>query len=148
MATPLIQEVQQAIEAIDHKTVTLPHMPVEEFIRYCEKLVKRATDDKENLLAVGLDWALVEKLEAGLQALRLAEAQWKNTRHVRGESEEQWMTRMKVAYRLRDSLLNVLRFACRKDNNLLARVAEFAEGRSHGDMVQDLQDIAVFARAR
>lgn len=72
---------------------------------------------------------------------------WYKDRYSQEEAQRDWTVRSPLAYELRDELLHDFRFAYRADVILLDRVAAIAEGNSHADMIQYLNDLAMLGRA-
>lgn len=134
------------LEAIPHNQITHPILPIKQFLQEAETLHGWCPKDREALEDAGLNWALVEDLPARIGALREAQSNWFTERHSQEVAEQQWNEKSPAAYELRDNLLRDMRFAYRNDPTLMRRVAEISEGTGHADMVQDLNDLALFGR--
>lgn len=103
--------------------------------------------DREALERAGLEWADVESLPARVGALSQAESRWLARRFSQEEAEQGWLAAEPAAFELRNDLVAAMRHAYRESPDLLGRVAEIGEGASNADMIQDLNDIAVFGLA-
>jgi uncharacterized coiled-coil DUF342 family protein len=136
----------EAIKAIRENDVKLPYMPVSIFIQEGEDLYTWCQPDKDVLMAKGLNWSWVEELPACLGALREAQSRWNAERNTQEEAAQKWKEKAPLAYDLRDTLIHDFRYAYREREDIIARVSKIAEGRTHADMIQDLNDLAVLGR--
>lgn len=134
------------ITAIPDSEVVAVSMPSETMAQEAENTREWAFDDKPELVAAGLDWALVEELTDAAGALRKAESNWFIQRFGVEDAKKTWLSQAPGAYNLRDELIRVMRFAYRKDTAILARVSDIADGNGHEDMIQDLSDISVLGK--
>ena len=110
------------ITAIPESETKSPNMPVKAFLEEAEFLYKRAHEDKEALLGVGLDWDLVVDLPVRAGALRQAETNWFNDRFNQEEAAKTWNASSDDGYQFRDELLHTFFHAYRKDPALIRRV--------------------------
>lgn len=132
-----------AIQAITQEQVKEPTVPVDVFVQEAEDLYHWATDDLAQLATAGLTPEFVAELPVRAGACREAQSLWiKESR-----SQDEWNSKAPLAYDLRDDLLHNFRYAFRRQDSLLSRVAEIEEGTGHDDMVQDLNDLAVLGKA-
>lgn len=136
-------QTQEAIKAIPDNETKTPNMPVGIYAQEGENLYHWCQTDKEELIAAGLNWELIEELPARCEALREAQSIWNSERHIKEEAEKEWKDKSPSAYELRDGLLHTFRYAFRKNSEMLAKVAVIAEGDGHADMIQDLNDLYV-----
>lgn len=132
--------------AIPDAEIKTPNIPVDRFVQEAENTYQWLQDDKESLTSAGLDWDLVEDIPLRSGALREAESNWFKERFSQEAAQKEWKEKSHLAFDLRDRLLHDLRYAYRKDSNLLNRVAKIDEGFSNADMIQDLNDIAVLGK--
>jgi len=136
-----------AIEAISTDSIKKPNLPIKIYIQEAENLYQWVQPDQQALQSAGLDWAWVQGLPQRIGALREAESRWFKERFGREEAQVRWDQEAPAAYALRDQMLRTMRYAYRRDEVLLKRVAQIAEGTGHADMIQDLNDIAILGRA-
>ena len=134
------------IEAIADDQVKSPTMPVDVFLQEVENTVKWVQDDKDKLIAAGLDWTLVDDMPIRAGALREAQSLWYKERFSREEAQKEWNEKSPDAYDLRDTLLHTFRFAFRNEADLTSRVAIISEGSGNADMIQDLNDLALLGK--
>jgi len=134
------------IEAIPDNDLKSPSMPVDVFLQELENSSKWVQEDKDRLIAAGLDWNLVDDLPLRAGALREAQSLWFRARFAREEAEKEWKTKAPEAYDLRDTLLHDFHFAFRNDPSLAKRVSVIAENSGHADMIQDLNDLALLGK--
>ncbi len=134
------------IQAIPDCDIKAPNIPVDVFLQEAENLYHWCREDREELTAKGLDWSMVQEIQARCGALREAQSRWVTLRFGHEDSEKQWMDRSPVAYDLRNELLHMFRFAYRKHPNILGRVREIGQDTGHADMIQDLNDLSVLGR--
>ena len=134
------------IEAIPDDDLKSASMPVDVFLQELENSYKWVQEDKDRLIAAGLDWNLVDDLPLRAGALREAQSLWFRARFAREESEKEWKTKAPEAYDLRDTLLHDFHFAFRNEPNLAKRASAIAGGSGHADMIQDLNDLALLGK--
>ncbi|TRX56173.1 hypothetical protein FNH22_16155 [Fulvivirga sp. M361] len=136
------------LEALPSEEVRVPDLPVDVYLQEAENLSVIASEDKEALTAVGLDWETYgEDLPVRAGALRHAQSQWVKTRYSQEEARKEWNRLSPLAYEERNDLLATFRFAFRRRADLLGRVSEITDGTGHHDMVQDLSDLAALGEA-
>ena len=135
-----------AIEAIPYDQLKSPNMPVDVFLQEVENTVKWVQDDKDKLVAAGLDWTLVDDMPARAGALREAQSLWYKERFAREEAQKEWSEKSPDAYDLRDTLLHTFRYAFRNEADLTSRIAIIAEGSGNADMIQDLNDLSLLGK--
>lgn len=142
------QQRLDVIKAIPDDRIKTPNsMPVKVYTQEAENLYSWAREDKDQLIAKGLDWGPVEDLPIRCGALKEASARWAEERFTREEAEKQWAIESPLAYQLRNELIQEFRFAFRNDAKLSAKVSTIADGSGHADMLQDLNDLAVLGRS-
>lgn len=135
-----------AIQAIPADQLKKMSMPIDAYIQEAENLYHWCQDDQAALTTVGLDWTLVDDLPIRAGACREAQSLWTKDRFGKEEAEKQWQEQSPAAYELRDDILDAMRFAYRKDPDLLNRVSDITEGSGHPDMIQDLNDAAILGK--
>lgn len=136
------------LEALPLDDVQPPRTPVDIILQAAENLWVWAQEDQQALISKGIDWALYgEDLSIRAGACRYAQAIWMKERYSQEEAAKLWKEESPKAYALRDDLLADLRFAYRKRTDLLARVRAITDGDGDADMIQDLTDISVLAKA-
>lgn len=141
------EQLLPEIQAIKPEEVITPNMPIDVFVQEGENLYHWCIDDRQALESSGLDANLIDQLPVRAGACREAQSLWIKERNMRQDAEQQWKEKAPAAFDLRDQLVHAFRFAFRKDESLLSRVAEIAEGDTNSDMVQDLNDLAALGRA-
>ena len=134
------------IQAVTGDAIRRPTMPVRIVTQEAEYLHRWLQQDRDAMLRAGLNRAYVDDLPRWIGALREAESIWQRIRQVGEKARQQWDTESPKAYAMRDSLLQSMRFAYRRDKILLRRVAAIAAGTGHADMIQDLNDLAILGR--
>jgi hypothetical protein len=117
------------------------------YIQEAKNLYQWCLDDKETLTAVGLNWEFVTDLPARAGALKEAESRWNKQRFARKESAKEWQKESLIAYDLRDEISQWFRFAFRKHDDLLRKLAHILEDKGHASMIQDLNDLAGLGKA-
>ncbi len=121
-------------------------VPSDTLAQEAENTYDWVVNDKDELIAAGLDWNFVEELIDSAGALRKAEANWFTERFTVEEAKKVFLERLPKARTLWDELMHVMKFAYRKDDSLLARLAEIAQGTGYQDLVQDLSNIAALGK--
>lgn len=140
-------ELLPVIQAIRPEDMVTPTVPVDVYVQEAENLFHWCADDQVALVSTGLDWDLVTSLPVRAGACREAQSIWIKERNMRQEAEQLWKQEAPAAFDMRDQLVHSFRFAFRKDDGLLARVDEIAQGDTNSDMVQDLNDLSVLGKA-
>jgi hypothetical protein len=135
------------IQAIKPEDVLSPTMSVDVFVQEAENLYHWCTDDQAALTQAGLNWDLVAVLPVRAGACREAQSLWNKERNTRQQAEQDWKVQSPAAFDLRDQLIHTYRYAFRKDDGLLGRVDEIAQGDTNSDMVQDLNDLSELGKA-
>lgn len=95
-------------------------------------------------MAAGLPETVINAVPVRTGACREAESLWIKARNSPKDAQKEWNLRSEEAYELRNQLLHSFKYAFRNDEKLLARVNEIADGTSDEDMIQDLNNLAVF----
>lgn len=137
----------EAIQAVPEKDVKQANMPVGIFIQEGEDLLAWSATDREILVSKGLQWQKVEDLRPCLGALREAQSRWSAERNAQEEASKIWKMKAPDAYDLRDTLVHDFLYAFRNDGDILTKVRLIAEGSTHADMIQDLNDLSVLGLA-
>lgn len=131
------------IEAVPLNEVKPPNIPVDDFVARTETLAVNANEDREALVAAGLDGTLIDAVPPLSGALRYCQAQWMSIFRAREDAKLEWDNQSPAAFVLRDNLLHHFSFGFRNNDNLLKKVMRIREGASRADMVQDLIELAV-----
>jgi len=138
----------EVIKAIPEDKIISPRsIPVNVYIQEAENVYHWCQDDKDALVATGLDWKIVEDIPVRSGALAEAESIWVMERFGQEEAQTKWKQDAPPAYNLRNLILHHFRYAYRKDDALLGRVNAIADGSGHADMIQDLNDLSVLGKA-
>ena len=130
----------------DDQIKTPNHIPVSAYAQEAENLYKWCLKDETALTGNGLSWDYVTDLPVRAGTLHEAESIWSLQRYNREEAAKLWAEQSPLGYELRDRLLHDFRYAYRDDAKLLDKVNYIAEGASHADMIQDLNDLAVLGK--
>lgn len=138
---------REAIEAISGKDVKAPNMPVAEAVQEAENLAQWCIDDKEKLVAAGLDWSLAEQLPERAGACRYVQSIWMRELRTREEAQQEWNEKSPGAFDLRDELVHHFLHAFRQQPDLVGKVRTIADGGSNADMLQDLSDLYYLGKA-
>jgi len=140
-------ELLAPIQAIAREKTTAPTMPVDVFVQEAENLYHWCADDQAALVATGLDPAIINQLPVRAGACREAQSLWIKERNTRQKAEQDWKNESPAAFELRDLLIHTFRYAFRKEDGLLGRVDEIAQGDTNSDMIQDLNDLSELGKA-
>ena len=135
-----------AIMAITDDNAPEPIMPVDVFLQEAENLYQWSLMDVVALATIGITSEMINELPVRAGACREAQSRWFKDRNSQLEAQREWSVQSAISYALRDELLHAFRYAYRNDPALLARVSEIAEGNTHPDMVQDLNDLSVLGK--
>ena len=130
--------LKPVLAGIPAEEVHSPVMPVHIMAQEAENLYHWALQDRDALVNVGMDPAVIGNIAPAAGALRFAEGEWYKMRYSRDDVQKQWNEESPQAFELRDRLLHDFLFAFRNDENLLQRVRGISEGSGNADMIQDL----------
>lgn len=142
-----LDKLMDALMAIPAEEVKYPSIPVPYYIQEAVTQFKIVAEDKERLVAHGIDWQLAESIPERAAACAEAQGNWAKDFKAQEEAEKEWIKKSPAAFKLRDSILDAFRYAFRKDTALMAKVAVITEGTSREDMIQDLTDISILGKA-
>ena len=141
------QSLLPKISATRDKEVMLPNIPINVYNQESENVHHWAMEDKDALIARGLDLRTIRELLTATGACREAEARWFKERYGKQEAEKEWNAKSPEAYALRDKLVDELEFAYFEDAMLSSRVDQIKEGSGDEDMIQDLANAAALGKA-
>ncbi|WP_289528664.1 hypothetical protein [Labilibaculum sp. K2S] len=134
---------KEEIQAFPLKDVKLPDTPIDIVAADAETLQVEAIEDKEALVAAGLDWSKTENLRTRAGALRYCQAVWMSEYRARQEAQKEWLNLSPEAYNFRDEMLHHFSFAYRAYPDIKTKIARIRDGNGHADMIQDLIELAV-----
>ena len=134
------------IKSIQDKDAKSPNMPVDVYVQGAEDILSVVNDHKDKFKAISFDMSLINDLSVRCGACREAESRWHALFNTKEDAQRIWLEESPKAYFMRDDLLDVLRYAFRKNKRLLNRARNIAKGKGHSDMIQDLNDIAALGR--
>ncbi|NJK96582.1 MAG: hypothetical protein HC905_18160 [Bacteroidales bacterium] len=134
-----------AIEAIANAKE--PAIPVAIALQEAEDLYEWSQDDKEKLIKAGIDWNLVNDLPLRIGACRYIQSIWQKEFNSVETAQKEWGEKSPAAFELRDELLHHCFHAYRNIPDLLSIVQKIADGGGNADMIQDLSDLSVLAKA-
>jgi hypothetical protein len=138
----------EVFSAIEDSQIKQPHhIPVAAYLHEAESFYQLALDDKEPLMAAGLDPKLIEDLHLRCGALAEAESRWKNQQGALNKSAREWKKQSPIAYELRKKLLADFLYAFRKHPGLLKKVRAISPIGGHVKMMKDLKDLSLLGKA-
>ncbi len=141
------QDLLTRIQAIPDKKIKPLYIPIKEYNQEAENVYHWAMEDKDLLVARGLDPLIIDELLTATGASRYAEAEWFKERFGKKEAEKQWIAQSPEGYLLRDDLIDELEFAFFEDHRLMKRVEAIKDGTGDEDMIQDLANIVGVGKA-
>ncbi|MBK6264584.1 hypothetical protein JKA74_05995 [Marivirga sp. S37H4] len=147
MSKDNFEALKGSIEALLPTETQIPNMPVDVFLQEASDLQEWSRTDQEKLIAVGVDQALFDGLEARIGALRYAQSAWNKARYTKEQAQQEWDETSPKAYDLKNQMEHAFRFAFRKRTDLLKKVQSVEEGSGHADLVQDLSDLSALGMA-
>jgi hypothetical protein len=134
-STSEFKKTMSACSAIPSDKVQQLSMPVHVIAQEAQDLYEVALMDKEELVKVGMDEQLIDKLQKAGMFLRYTEAEWNNIRGNRAEAQRMWNEKSPEGFKLLHTILYNLRFALRYREDALARVRDIAEGGSNAGVL-------------
>ncbi len=136
----------ETIKAIPDESIKQPNIPVDVALQENENLFQWCLEDAVKLATAGITLEMLDDFPVRIGACREAESIWNKDFRSQKEAQKEWSEQSPLAYELRDRLLHTMRYAYRKDEALLKRVAAIADGNGHPDMIQDLNDLSVLGK--
>jgi hypothetical protein len=121
-------------------------IPMNVYLQEAENLYNWCQDDKEKLIANGLDWAIVDDMPARILMLRETQSMWMTSDSRSNDARKMWVEKVPSARALQKDILRSLRFACRENQNTLQQIKRLGPGRKNSDMIQNLSDLAAQGR--
>jgi hypothetical protein len=138
----------EVIKGITDDQIKPPNsIPVKEYIQEAEHLYTWCQEDKEELMAKGLDWTLVEDLPIRCGALRRAQSNWRDERFSREEAEKIWLQESSKGYDFKNELVHHFRYAFRDDSSLILSVKDIFDNFTHSGMIRGLKDLSALGKA-
>ena len=135
------------IKTITDDQIKTPHnVPVGIYIQESEDLYCWCRDDKEELVAKGLDWKVVEDLPVRSGALAVAESNWYFKQSQRRVSAKTWFQEAPKGYDLRNELVHHFRYAFRDDSSLILMVNEISKRVTRKGMIKGLRDLSLLGK--
>jgi hypothetical protein len=132
------------IKTITDDQIKTPHnVPVGIYIQESENLYHWCQDDKEELMAKGLDWKVMEDLPVRCGALSVAESNWQSKQSQRRASEKIWLKETSKGYDLRKVLVHHFHYAFRDNSSLIGKVKEIANKSRLDGMINGLYALSV-----
>lgn len=141
------QSLLPKIQAITEKELAPIYIPINVYNQEAENVHHWAMEDKDALIARGLDLRTIQELLTATGACREAEARWFKERYGKQEAEKEWNAKSPAAYALRDKLVDELEFAYFENPALSSRVDQIKEGSGDEDLIQDLANAAALGKA-
>ena len=86
-------------------------IPMNVYLQEAENLYNWCQDDKEKLIANGLDWALVEDMPARILMLRETQSIWMTSDSRSNAARKMWVEKAPSARELQKDIHHSLRFA-------------------------------------
>lgn len=147
MSETCLDKVMDALMAIPKDDVKYPTMPVSVYIQEAENLKIWAEEDREMLIAHGLNWFVTESIPLLAGACSEAQSCWMKKYKAENKAARELEKKLPAALALRKSLLVAFRFAYAKDKQMMARLSRISKGKTRQDLIQDLNDLVVFGRS-
>lgn len=143
MSTEDLNTIMESILSIPKELIKKPSVPIEIATQEANDLHSWNQNDMPQLLDIGLTKKFINSLPVGAGALQEAESIWLNERNKKEETYSKWLEASKDAYELRDIILHSFRYAYRNSDEISQKLKIIGLGKSHADMIQDLNDLAV-----
>lgn len=123
-----------------------PNQPIATFAQEADNLYTWCLDDTHALNSIGITADMIEELPKRTDACREAQAIWNSNKNSPNEAQRQWKLLAPQAIEFRAELLKTMRYAFRREPNLLRAVSAITKGNGYSDLIQDLNDIAFLGR--
>ncbi len=147
MSTEELNGIKDSLYAYKPEEVKRPSDPVDIYVQEALDLHSRCQPDIGRFLPLGFTGEYIDSLVIRSDALKEAESDWTEARNNIAEASKAWKEQVKPAYELRDDILHKFRYAFRNSEDVMRKLKLIATGRSHADMIQDLNDLEVIGKA-
>ncbi len=118
-------------------------MPMSIYIGEAETLVKVIADDVDILMDAGMTIEMINKLATLVGALRYVQSKCNAVHNLTTSSQKIWDENEVDAVDLKIECIRALRYAFRKEPDLLQRVDSIEDGTGQPDLIQDLNDLSI-----
>lgn len=107
-----------------------------------------AVPDKALFEALGFNWELVVEMPLYVTLAHKSESGWQSVRNTHSApASAEWDAKSPEVQALRKTAIKDMRYAYRKNPDLLSRLSSISEEGSNADMIHDLFDLATLGRA-
>ena len=144
--TIIFEELLPKIKAIPAEKVLSLNMPMNKYLLEAADLGQWSANDLKELAIAGITQETLDDLTHRRIAAGIAQTNWEAVLHAREEAQKQWKMESEEGFALRDELVHYMRFAFRKDGELMRRLRKIAEGTSNADMISDLRDLSLLGQ--
>jgi hypothetical protein len=138
---------QQKVDKVKEEEISRPGMPLKHYLQECMLSFKRFESYKSALAAGGMDFKAVAGVEPLIDGSRVLLSQTSMITFPNPESQQAWENGKEEAEYLLYDLKAAMDYAFRDHPGLLAQVSVIREGASNPDLIQDLSDASVLAKA-
>jgi len=146
MIIELPQAAIEKLHSIPNDAVKPFNIPVAIYINEAVNLHARASIDLSVLMKLNMPADLLQQLKEGIEFLELTEAIWQEQLSQKDVILKQWKAASQELRTCYTDLNRKLSFAFRNNNELLMAIKSFKNKRKYADILQALNDIAVFAK--
>lgn len=126
------------IKAVKNEDVKHCSMPVGMYIQEVKSMIHVAKGDLPALTTAGYTSEKHSKLEVLIGALCIAQVIWDTELTAKKDAQSRWKKDAPAMFELINDLIENMRFAYRKDEDLMDVLHEISEGESNADAVLDL----------
>jgi len=137
-------EWKPTLVAIPNNKIKKPNIPIHIFCGEAEALSNTAHQDKDKLIAAGIDWTLVEGLLPLSHVLRYCQANWKAEPKDK-PSTIKWRESKSEAIQLRNEMLRHFNYAFHHHPDIKKQLLTIRQHNKQTDLIQDLKVLANIA---
>lgn len=142
-----LEKIMNNLMSIPKEEIEIPATPVSVYLQEAEDLVTWATDDKDKLIAKGLDWSIIEEIPVRAGALRIAQSGWAKTKKEKNRAVKELGERLPVIKEFYRTMIDSFRYAYRKDKSKLSIITRITRMRTQPGLVQALNNLSVYGRS-
>lgn len=132
------QEDIDIVRAVDTDTLLKPYMPMDYYIGEAEALLRVIDRFQDTLVNYGFEMESVELLKRRIGSCRVAQVKLDNFLGSSADNHAIWKEYGAKGFKLRNHLLETLRYACRKSEQKVTLLKSVKDGGSTKDMIHDL----------
>ncbi|WP_282013737.1 hypothetical protein [Marinifilum flexuosum] len=138
--TTTTKSMEEMVMEIPVEQIVQPTIPVKITIGEAADLHRYATEDKEALVARGLNPELIDELGPRAKFLQDKQSDWNAVYQAAVTNTKEWESKIHEANLLQRELKHDFQFALRNNKEALRKLSNITDGSGNTDLMQDMSD--------